>query len=147
MCEATLKELEFVFGRDSRGSTPQLRAQSSNKIFTLVDDILYAGYRDATVFKAQEALRIFGFDVLILATYYGEQELILDQSCVSRVIYNHRRQKGYTMEELAAECRLNLSEIERAEDPNRTKIAKYLRIICPALGMHPNSLIVPMLCD
>lgn len=134
----TLDDLEYVFGEESRGDTPEERALSSKQLFTRSQDHL-AIFREGAkgrILSAWEALQTFGFERLIRVAEENIIPIVVDSSEPAASIRSRREALGITQEELAKLTGLDLPAIESAENPDNRNPIRMIAKLCEYLGLN-----------
>lgn len=138
----TERELDIVFGEDSRGDTPEERARTSNRLW--VRSISQFGEYKPTatglVLDAKESLEVFGFDALLEVYYKGSFLLQRDPKEPAISLFLRRTQLDLSREELARRANLDVSQIINAEKPGFPTPMNVLVAISRVLGFDPRSI-------
>src|SRR5260221_8866387 len=92
------KELERVFGKSSHGQTEQERADTSDSMFVRSQVQIAEDNKSATGHRltAQEALRLFGFDILARVADDGSAPLISSPDEPAATLSERRAALGLT---------------------------------------------------
>jgi hypothetical protein len=146
-------ELDFVFGRDSTGRTPEERAITSKAVWIRTQNELsyrqnmeawyaYHGHHnipDVFIVSSVDALRVYGMETLIEAIDRGSSVVV--KRAPGDTVRDTRQQKGWTHEELAQRSHLSIDQVADAEDTSfRSPYKLVLVPICQALGLDPLTL-------
>jgi Zn-dependent peptidase ImmA (M78 family) len=135
--------LEFVFGAESRGSTPEERAKTSSRIFVRSQDELavYTAGATGRRLMAWEALKAFGFEKLYEASTESSAILVSDFRRPAVLLQERRKILGLEVADLARKLKIDSKEIQNAEKTsNRTPI-RLLERIAQALGLDESQLV------
>lgn len=131
------KELDFVFGQNSSGSTPEERALSSDVTYVRSQDQLAYYKPEATgrILTAYEALDIFGFERLGRLAHEGVIPIVVDISEPAATISNRRESLGLSHESLAKKIKVTEEDVRRSEDPAQRSPIRTLEKIARVLGL------------
>jgi transcriptional regulator with XRE-family HTH domain len=131
-------QLEYVFGRESRGLTEIERAQSSDQEFVRSQDHLAFADQQAEGrrrLSAIEALAAYGFDKLLEAREFGVAVIAASDREPAKTLRARREALGLSEESVAKASRVPIEIVRSAEDPtNRTPI-RMLERIAITLGL------------
>ncbi|WP_315770639.1 XRE family transcriptional regulator [Bradyrhizobium sp. SZCCHNR1083] len=134
----TPKELERVFGKSSKGATEEERAATSEKLFVrsqvqIAEDSESAkGHR----LSAQEALRLFGFDLLARVAEEGSAPLVTKPSEPAATLMARRVAFGLTPAQVARKAGISEMQVQRAELTGSLSPIRDLERIAQALALN-----------
>src|SRR4051812_17844136 len=142
MMARTSSELERVFGKSSKGGTVEERAATSEKIFVrsqvqIAEDSESAkGHR----LSAQEALRVFGFDLLARVADEGSAALVTKPSEPAATLMARRMALGLTSAQVARKAGISEMQVNKAELAGSLSPIRDLERIAQALALNELSL-------
>lgn len=131
-------ELDLVFGLGSSGDTPAQRAKTSTMIFVR-SQIQLAPYSEGAtgrMLSAAQALRSFGWDVLLNATREGYAALTTTAQEPSTTLRSVREGLGLTIEQIARAANVSAEDANLAEKPGARVAIRKLQRIAQALGLN-----------
>ncbi|OJT23379.1 hypothetical protein BO221_19825 [Archangium sp. Cb G35] len=128
--------LDFVFGPDSTGATPEERARTSRRLYVRSLDQLAFDSPHATGRRltAEEALSAYGYEVLQEVAEEGSALLCAGPHAAAQAIRTQRDFLNLDVKIVASRAGLTPQDVERAEQGGRWPLAYYERI-AQALGM------------
>ncbi|MBZ4370051.1 ImmA/IrrE family metallo-endopeptidase [Corallococcus sp. AS-1-6] len=129
-------ELDFVFGPDSSGASPEERARTSLRVYVRSLDQLALENPRATGrrLSAQEAFDAYGYAVLREVADEGSILLCAGRDAAARTIRTQRELLKLDVRTVANRVRLTSEQVEAAEQGGRHPLAQYERI-AQALGI------------
>ena len=138
----TPKSLEFIFGPESTGDTPEERARTSVRRWCRSQDhlALVEGSRDqskALHLSSAEALEIFGLETLDEALEKRTAVIILNHSEPAASLRRVRIRLKMTREQLARKAGLEVRQIEDSESESTRTPMSTLIAICQVLELDP----------
>lgn len=131
-------ELELVFGADSTGDTPDERARASATRFVRGQFQLAVYSEGATgrVLSAREALRTFGWQLLLQAALEGSAPLVSSPKEPATTLRLRREELGLSIEQLAKKVHLSQSVIQQAETVGAKNAIRTLESLGQALALN-----------
>jgi Zn-dependent peptidase ImmA (M78 family) len=141
-------DLDAVFGESSRGHTPEQRARTSKVVFVRSQLQLAFDSSEAKGrrLSAQEALRIFGWDVLRKVGLDETAPLARSIYEPARTLRNRRLELGLGTSAVARQAHVSENEIVDSEIPGKLssirileKFAQILALDERRLGFQPNA--------
>ncbi|MFH1047499.1 MAG: helix-turn-helix transcriptional regulator [Patescibacteria group bacterium] len=130
-------QLDYLFGADSVGDTPEERAQTSSRRWVRSQDQLSFDSTAAQGLRLSsvEALEIFGIDTLSQLLDYDSAIIVcsLDEPAASLV--RCRERLGLSQTELAQRAGITVAQVQRAENTHTRNIIWVLDKICRVLGI------------
>lgn len=145
--KANEKELSLVFGEESSGETPEDRARTSNSRFirSQLQLARYSEQASGRVFRAPEALKIFGWPSLLKVAQDGAAPLISSPQEPAATLKRRREELGLSHDDLKKKTKVASKIIKAAEVPgNRTPI-RILENLAQALAL--DELVLGMIPD
>lgn len=135
-------ELERVFGEASQGQTEGERAASSRKIFVRSQVQIAEDSERATGHRlvAQEALRLFGYDILARIAEDGAVPLITNPDEPAATIRERRNALGLTTAQVARRAGLSEATVIKAEKSGAVSPIRDLERIAQALALDEQAL-------
>ncbi len=135
----TQEDLDFVFGLDSSGLTPEARAITSHQEFVRGQDQIARDNPEATGLRmsAKKALSAYGFDMLLEICEQGAVALAHSADEPMSTIRQRRVALGLSHEQLAEKTGMALSIIADAEDVSKYNSIHDLVKIAEVLGLDP----------
>ncbi len=133
----TPKELERVFGPESKGESEEARAASSHKDFIRSQVQLGQDNDRATGHKmsALEAYRSYGWDVLARVAEEGVAPLVTTPQEPAITLKSRREALNLTIEQLARGADLPVAVVQQAEMPGSISRIRDLERIAQALAL------------
>ena len=129
--------LARVFGEDSTGATPEVRACTSAREFVRGQTMLAEASERATGrrLSAFEALKVFGFETLRRAVEDGQVAIVPDRGEPARTLAARRAALGLTVERLARLAGLRPAEVVQAETAGKVSPIRTLERLAPPLAV------------
>jgi hypothetical protein len=142
------REMEIVFGTESKGSTLEERARTSTKEFVRSQDQVaeWDPKRGATGWRmsAEKALIVFGMETLLDALEKGAAIIVGTLDEPAATIRERRLALGLSVDEVARRAGLEVELVEAAENTEiRSPMVEVLVPICKVLGLDPDGLGAP----
>lgn len=133
----TPEQLSIIFGDDSTGDTPELRALSSNLKFVRSQDhlALFSEGARGRVLSAWEALQAFGIDALVRVSDEKVISIVSDHEEPARTLRNQRTDLRIPKEFLANFLNLRKEDITDVENPRTRSPFEIVSRIATALGL------------
>ena len=133
----TKADLDAVFGEDSLGSTPEQRAQTSKAVFVrsqlqLTFDSPGANGRRLS---AQEALRIFGWEMLRKVGQDESVPLLRSSQEPARTLKKRRIELGLGTNAVARHAGITETELINSETPGRLSPIRLLESVAQSLAL------------
>lgn len=130
-------DLSLVFGPGSSGTTPEERARTSEVSFVRGQIQLAPHSESATgrVLGASEALRTFGWDVLLQATREGSAPLVSSPQEPSTTLRSRREELGLSLEQLAKRSGISVKALQNAETIGTRTAIRTLESLAQALAL------------
>jgi Zn-dependent peptidase ImmA (M78 family)/transcriptional regulator with XRE-family HTH domain len=135
-------DLNLVFGPGSSGATPMERAGTSNAKFVR-GQIQIAPYSETAtgrVLGALEALRAFGWDLLLQATLEGSAPLVSSPEEPATTLRTRREELGLTHERLAKRSGISVKMLHNAETIGVKTPIRILESLAQALALNEQKL-------
>lgn len=113
----TKEQLDFVFGKDSSGSTPEERARTSKIKFVRSQVQIAPVSKEATgrIFSAHEIYSTFGWEPMYTCALEGSARIISSHSEPAASLKKGREELGLTAKDLAQRIGCTVEEIEDME--------------------------------
>jgi Zn-dependent peptidase ImmA (M78 family)/transcriptional regulator with XRE-family HTH domain len=138
----TKEKLDFVFGPDSRGLTPEDRAKNSKQLFIRSQEQLapYRGKGSGHVLSAWEALTAYKFETLVEAIDYGSAVLKKNAIQVGVILKQRRQELGLEHKTLSKTSHVSVPMLKSIEENSESiSITEYERV-ARALGIDDRQL-------
>lgn len=137
--------LDFVFGEDSLGQTPEDRAKTSRRLWCrsvdqLVEYNYKRGVQTGLIMCSLEAQEIFGFDGLFEAVDRGALVIPCSLAEPARSIQRRRLALGLGLDELAKLAGVSGLDVLRSEDSSQPANMRIIYQLCLALNLDPKSI-------
>jgi len=131
------KLLEYVFGIESQGSTPEERARTSTYQFVRSQDHLSLLKKTSTGhrLKACEALEIYGFDVLKEVHDYGSAILVCSEDEPAATLRIQREELGLSIHDVAKRTGLTDSQVNECENSANRSPIRSIEKLAAVLGL------------
>jgi Zn-dependent peptidase ImmA (M78 family)/transcriptional regulator with XRE-family HTH domain len=130
-------DLSLVFGPSSSGTTPEERARTSEVTFVR-GQIQLAPYSESAtgrVLGALEALRAFGWDLLLQAMREGSVPLISSPQEPATTLRSRREELGLSLEQLAKRSGISVNTLQNAETIGTRTAIRTLETLAQALAL------------
>jgi Zn-dependent peptidase ImmA (M78 family) len=132
-----MNTLKKIFGENSRGSTAEELARSSDRIFVRSQDgiSLYTEKATGRQLSAWEAYKTFGLDVLEEAFFEGSAIIVISKEEPSATFKKRREALGLTAEDIRKYLGLQRGIIEDIENPAKRNPIRTLGFVAQYLGL------------
>jgi len=130
---------DLVFGPESTGATVEERRATGQRLWVRSSDHLAVYAKGATglLLTPEDALEIFGAEVLEDAVDKGSAVIVCDPEEPARSIRVVRERLGMTQQYLADRASVTLESAQKAEDCKCRSSIHDLVKICGVLGIDP----------
>ncbi len=136
------KDLDYFFGKESKGKTALEKAMTSTMLFVRSQDhlALYKPASKGLIMTAFDVYSIFGLDVMQEIFDKGSAIIVKEPNEPTVSLIRRREKKGITQDEVAEKTGLTLKQIQDAEDPNTRTDMLTLCKICIVLKINPKKI-------
>ncbi len=130
-------KFDTIFGTDSAGETPELRAATSKRLFVRSQiQIAFDNPRaNGRVLTASEALSIFGWDIISNLAEYPATPILSEEGEPARTLVKRRESLGLDVRTISRATKIPEADIEKAETGKQRvpirlleKMAQYLAL-------------------
>lgn len=137
MSSPSIRELDAVFGPDSKGTTPEERAASSSRKFVRSQVQLALDSPQATGMRLRSkwAYRLFGYPLLRDAVFDGAAPVITTRTEPAATLRQRREDLGLTLDRVARASNLREDDLIAAETPGRLSPVQRLHRYAQILGL------------
>lgn len=137
--------LDFVFGNESIGDTPEERSLSSRREFVRGQTMLAEASPEARGrrLSAYEALRIFGIEKLRVAMEDGQAAIVPDRNEPAQTLAARRKALGFAVDRLARLSGVRAVDVVEAETPGKVSSIRILEKLAPTLAIDERYLGLP----
>jgi len=134
--------LSIIFGEESRGKTPEERANTSPRLWVRSQDHLAIFKPGATglIMSAREVLNIFGLTKMYEAIDYGTAIIARTEAEPGATLRVRRHELDLDQHEVAEQASLTVEQVRDCESHLTRSDIHHIAAICVALGLDARSI-------